>query len=168
MNKKKTKFAPKRWLKYHFKRLIRLNDTPDKIAGGVAIGVFIGLFPTPFIGLILAPVIATILKKNRVASLIGTVVMNPITQPFVYALSYALGLFLLGQGFQNPFVLMKQEGITQWFGKSVIVPYFIGITIVSIIGTFASYWIALHLVSYYKKRRLHVIHHHKSSPNSEV
>lgn len=164
----KSKFAPKRWLKYHFKRLLRLNDTPNKIAGGVAIGVFIGLFPTPFIGLILAPIVATIMKMNRVASLIGTLVMNPITQPFVYALSYTLGLFLLGQGFQNPFLVMKKFGVMQWFGKSVIVPYFIGIMIVSIIGTFASYWITLHLVSYYKKRRFHLIHRHKHIPKAEA
>jgi uncharacterized protein len=161
---KKRRFAPKRWLKYHFKRLVRLNDTPNKIAGGVAIGVFIGLFPTPFIGLILAPVVATIMKMNRIASLIGTLVMNPLTSPLVYALSYTLGLLLLGRGFQNPLVLMKQEGITHWFGKDVIVPYIIGIAIISIIGTFASYWITLHLVPYYKQRRLHHIHHHKSSP----
>ncbi|MFB3896201.1 MAG: DUF2062 domain-containing protein [bacterium] len=163
---KKKKLAPKRWLKYHIKRLVRLNDTPQKIAGGVAIGAFIGLFPTPFIGLILAPLIATFLKMNRVASLIGTLVMNPITQPFVYALSYALGLFLLGQGIKNPFILMKQEGITHWFGKDVLVPYLIGITIVSILGTFLSYWISLHVVTYYKKRRWHLIHKHKESPKS--
>lgn len=160
---KKKKLSPKRWLKYHFKRLLRLNDTPESIAGGVAIGVFIGLFPTPWVGLILAPFLATLLKKNRVASLIGTLVMNPVTSPFVYALSYTLGLLLLGKGFQNPFVLMKQEGITHWFGKDVFVPYLIGITIVSIIGTLISYSMTLRVVTYYKKRRLHLIQQQKDS-----
>ena len=161
MNKKKSRFAPKRWVKLHYKRLLRLKDTPDKIAGGVAIGVFIGLFPTPFIGLILAPVMATILKKNRVASLLGTLVMNPITQPFVYAVSYTLGIFLLGQGFQNPFEMIKQTGVIQWFEKDVIVPYLIGITVVTIIGTILSYWFTLRLVGYYQNKRIHHIHHHK-------
>lgn len=165
---KKRKFAPKRWVKLHYKRLLRLNDTPEKIAGGMAIGVFIGLFPTPWIGLILAPFLATILKQNRVASVLGTLVMNPITQPFVYAFSYTLGLLLLGQGFQNPLVVMKQYGIMQWFGKDVIVPYLIGITIVTIIGTAVSYWFTLRLVKIYQKRKLEKLHHHKSSPKSEV
>jgi hypothetical protein len=159
---KKNKFAPKRWLKLHYLKLLRLRDTPEKIAGGMAIGVFIGLFPTPWIGLILAPFLATILKQNRVASILGTLVMNPITQPVVYAVSYTLGVFLLGQGFQNPFLIMKQSGIMQWFGKDVIVPYLIGITIVTIIGTAISYWFTLRLVIIYQKRKLDKMHHHQN------
>ena len=82
--------------------------------------------------------------------------------------SVAIQEFLLGQGFQNPFLLMKQNGIMQWFGKDVILPYLIGITIITIIGTAIGYWFTLRLVIIYQKRKLEKFHHHQSSPKSEV
>ncbi|MCX7919309.1 MAG: DUF2062 domain-containing protein [bacterium] len=162
MKYSKLQCQPKRWIKLHYLKILRLKDTPEKIAGGFAIGVFIGLFPTPWIGLILAPFLATILKRNRVASILGTLVMNPFTSPFVYAVSYTLGVFLLGQGLQNPFLVMKQSSVIEWFGKDVIVPYLIGITIVTIIGTALSYWFILRLVIIYQKRKLEKLHHNKT------
>ncbi|MDI6784694.1 MAG: DUF2062 domain-containing protein, partial [bacterium] len=164
---KKRKFAPKRWVKLHLLRVLRLKDSPQKIAGGVALGVFIGIFPTFYLGAILALVLATLLRVNRVAAVIGTLIMNPITQPFVYAFSYALGLFFLGEGFQNPFILMKQNGFLQRLGKSVVLPYLLGITIVSIIITVISYWLTLRLVIVYRQRRLHRLHHHKERKDSD-
>ena len=40
---------PKRWLHEHSLKLLAIRDTPEAIAGGVAIGIFFGF--TPLFGL---------------------------------------------------------------------------------------------------------------------
>ena len=36
---------PRRWLHNHSLKLLAIRDTPEAIAGGVAIGIFFGFFP---------------------------------------------------------------------------------------------------------------------------
>jgi len=79
-----------------YRQLIYLDDTPAKIAGGAAIGAFLGVFPTPFIAVILAIALAALFKLNRAAAAIGTVVMNPLTAVFFWTLSCVIGAAILG------------------------------------------------------------------------
>ncbi len=91
----------KRWsyirqFKLNVLRFLRLRDTPDEIAKGFALGVFVGLTPTMGIQIPIAIVVAMLLKKNKIAAAIGVWVTNPLTAPFIYAFEYEMGRILLG------------------------------------------------------------------------
>lgn len=55
---------------------------------------------TPFVGLhfLMAGLIAYMIGGNILASALGTAVGNPLTFPFIWALSYRTGQWILGQG----------------------------------------------------------------------
>lgn len=88
----------RRGLEYLGHRVRRLPDTPHRVAFGFAVGVWASF--TPFFGahLLLAAAVARLLRGNVVASLIGTLVGNPLTFPLIAAMSLALGRRILGHG----------------------------------------------------------------------
>ncbi len=77
--------------KYIFHRVARLPGTPYAIAGGLACGAAISF--TPFLGMhiVLAALLAWIIRANIISSVIGTVVGNPWTFPFIWVWIYELG-----------------------------------------------------------------------------
>ena len=81
-----------------FRRLLALDDPPERTALAFAIGVFIAF--SPFLGFhtILATLIAFLFRFNKVAIYAGTFVNNPILTlvPIIIA-SYAIGAFVLGR-----------------------------------------------------------------------
>ncbi|TNE37451.1 MAG: DUF2062 domain-containing protein, partial [Alphaproteobacteria bacterium] len=74
----------------------RLRGSPYSLAAGFAFGAAISF--TPFIGFhfILSGIFAWIFRANILASALGTVVGNPWTFPFIWALVYNVGNWILG------------------------------------------------------------------------
>lgn len=91
------RFGFLRQFKLNLIRLARIKSTPDAIARGMALGVFIGF--TPFFGLhiLIALLFAFLLRQNKIAMFVGVWITNPITAPFIYALEYEVGRMLLGK-----------------------------------------------------------------------
>src|ERR1044072_2464843 len=86
-----------------FRRLLALNDPPERTALAFSIGVFIAF--SPFLGLhtILATVIAFLFRFNQVAIYTGTVINNPFFTPVpIIIASYAVGAFILGRPMSLP------------------------------------------------------------------
>ncbi len=81
---------------YFAHRVARLPGTPYSIASGVAIGAAVSF--TPFIGFhfVLSALLSLITRSNVVASLLGTVVGNPWTFPFIWLWLYTCGNWILG------------------------------------------------------------------------
>ncbi len=79
-------------------RLSRLPDTPERIAKGIAAGMFASC--TPFYGLhfVMAALGARVLGGNILAALLGTFLGNPITFPIIVETSVQLGSWMLGLG----------------------------------------------------------------------
>ena len=80
-----------------FRRLLALDDPPERTALAFSIGVFIAF--SPFLGLhtILATLIAFIFRFNKIAIYGGTFINNPFTLVPIIVASYAVGAFLLGR-----------------------------------------------------------------------
>lgn len=81
--------------RYLWHRLKRLQQNPHSVALGFAIGVFVSF--TPFFGLhlLLCVGFSFLLRVSILASLIGQVIGNPLTLPFIWLTSYKLGNVLL-------------------------------------------------------------------------
>ena len=86
-----------------FRRLLALDDRPERTALAFSIGVFIAF--SPFLGLhtILATLIAFIFRFNKIAIYSGTFINNPFLTlvPIIIA-SYAIGAFVLGRPLRIP------------------------------------------------------------------
>ncbi|MER5171684.1 DUF2062 domain-containing protein [Thioclava kandeliae] len=78
-------------------RINRLPDRPQRIARGIAAGVFISF--TPFFGLHFfgAAALAWILRGNIIASILGTFFGNPLTFPIIAVSATQFGRFILGE-----------------------------------------------------------------------
>ena len=81
-----------------FRRLLAIDDPPERTALAFSIGVFIAF--SPFLGLhtIMATVLAFAFRFNKIAIYTGTFINNPFFTlvPIIIA-SYAIGAFVLGR-----------------------------------------------------------------------
>lgn len=86
----------RRTAQYLKHRLGRLQGSPYAIAAGFAYGAAVSF--TPLMGghIAIAAVFSWISRGSIIASVIGTVVGNPWTFPFIWAWIYYLGVWLLG------------------------------------------------------------------------
>lgn len=86
-----------------FRRLLAIDDPPERTALAFSIGVFIAF--SPFLGLhtILATFIAFVFRFNKVAIYSGTFLNNPpLTLAPIIVASYAVGAFFLGRPLKIP------------------------------------------------------------------
>jgi uncharacterized protein (DUF2062 family) len=77
-------------------RLMRRQESLEKVAAAVALGVGVGL--SPFIGFhfFLAIALAWMFRLNKLDTVLGSLVGNPWTLPPFFALGYRLGRGILG------------------------------------------------------------------------
>ena len=148
----------KRWVRYQYIKLVRLDDSPEKIAKGFALGVVLGILPTFGLGVIAALLLAGYLKINKASAVIGTFIMNPWTSPFFWALSYLAGSLLLGYNLNETIGLIKylKTHGDLWknlLAQRLLLPYVIGNIIVTAGSAAASYIACLYAVKAYKRAK---------------
>lgn len=86
-----------RTLKLVYYRIIRSNQSPRDIAGGVALGTFVGVLPTASIAMVICLWAAPMLGVNTPAAILATWMANPWTYPMLYIGGERLGAFLLNR-----------------------------------------------------------------------
>src|SRR5262245_23685906 len=86
-----------------FRRLLAIDDPPERTALAFSIGGFIAF--SPFLGLhtILATALAFLFRFNKIAIYTGTFINNPLFTlvPIIIA-SYGVGAFVLGRPLHIP------------------------------------------------------------------
>ena len=85
----------RRSARHQWLRLLRIPATPEHIAKGMAIGVFVGFIPLLPSQTLIAIGLAFLLRASKVAAAIGTLVTNPFTWVFLYLLFYRIGRAIL-------------------------------------------------------------------------
>ncbi len=108
---------PHRWLHEHSLKLLAIRDTPEAIAGGVAIGIFIGF--TPLVGLktVLTILFAWLTRSNILAAVIASAahdILWPV-MPVIFRWEYDVGYWLLSSPHQlPPRLTMTHLGMRSW------------------------------------------------------
>jgi hypothetical protein len=82
-----------RFLKF---RVLHVEDTPHRIALGVAIAIFVTWTPTIGLQMVLAVAIAALMNANKLVGLPFVWISNPLTLIPIYAPNYLVGNWLLG------------------------------------------------------------------------
>ena len=86
----------KKSLKERTLALLKLNNTPQEIALGVAIGVFIAILPLYGLHTIMVVMAALLVKRaNKIAMLLGTNISLPPSVPFITWAGYSIGRWVL-------------------------------------------------------------------------
>ncbi|HEX9881425.1 MAG TPA: DUF2062 domain-containing protein [Hyphomicrobium sp.] len=83
-------------LRVAMRRLMQLRASPHEIALGCAVGAFTSITPLLGVQTFLAIVLATLLRASVPAAIVGTFVGNPLSWPFIWASTYAMGLRIVG------------------------------------------------------------------------
>ncbi len=141
-----------------FRRLLALDDPPERTALAFAIGVFIAF--SPFLGLhtIAATLVAFLFRFNKIAIYSGTFINNPFLTlvPIIIA-SYAVGAFLLGRPLRisdagiallrEPH-LLTPDYYRRLFRESwgIVWPFTVGATALSVICSLIAYPLTLRLL----------------------
>ena len=88
---------PRLWLQTHSLKLLAIRDTPEAIAGGMAIGIFLGF--TPLFGLktLLAIFFAWVTRSNIIAAVVATTLHDLLLpfMPVIFVWEYKVGYWLL-------------------------------------------------------------------------
>ena len=144
----------KRWfslsrLKALIKKLVRVDDSPGRIARGLAIGVFWGILPTFGFAILFSLPTAVFLRANKFSAILGTFVANPFTTPFIYAFEYKIGQLIL-RNTPLPFSwsLFRIENLLN-VGRSLLVGSFLLTTGTTII----TYFLTFRIILGYRRRK---------------
>jgi len=129
-----------------------LNDTPERIAKGAALGVFISITPTFGIHTILAIGMATFLRTNKAATVLGSFFNNHLSAIPIYLLCYKVGIFITG-GDAN--LAIKPPSFFHYIhlGLNVLIPLWIGSIIVGMAISLPMFFILKYLLKKYKTKR---------------
>jgi hypothetical protein len=143
----------RRLFRYHWLKFRRLQDDPRKIAGGMALGIFIGITPTIPFHLVTALPLAALLRVSPVTAFIGLQIGNPLTIGPIYIASYKLGQFLLYSG--QPLVFPETFSFKAWI--DVLwqggVALQVGGVVLAIPPAIVSYFVTLWIVQRYRRRK---------------
>jgi uncharacterized protein (DUF2062 family) len=127
-------------LRRYLRKLAGLKESPEGIARGLAIGVFVGFLPINGFQIITAVTIAGITRVSRVAAVIGTHVTNPWTTIPVLVIDYYIGCAILGKKACLPHVNAQSIHSVTTAGMDLLLPAFVGGTILGVVFSLISYF----------------------------
>jgi hypothetical protein len=147
------------------RRLLALDDPPERTALAFSVGVFIAF--SPFLGLhtILATGIALWFRFNKIAIYAGIIVNNPVfTMVPIIIASYGVGALLLGRPLGLPdegMELLRHPRIWSgpyWrqvfaHGGDLLLPYTLGGMVLSVVCSAAAYPLTLYLLRWRRRAR---------------
>ena len=161
---------------YLWHRLRRLPDQPQRIARGLAAGVFLSFSPLHGFHFIVAALVSLAIRGNVLAAFLGTFAGNPLTTPFIALGAVGLGRTILGlPGDMSPQVIFREfahataetwrnvmaafgPGPTSWSGLSefwheIFVPYAVGGAVLGGVAAVIVYYLTIPVVRRYHRRK---------------
>lgn len=141
----------KKFINVIVNKLFKINDSPQRIALGVGLGVFSGLIPG--MGPVASLFLAFIFRANRAAALLGSLLTNTWISLVTFLLAVKAGSLVLGLHWQD--VNQRMEWLlhdfswAKFFNLSfvdVLLPIIIGYLIVGLVLAAASYLLTLAII----------------------
>ena len=147
--------SKERWFKktinFLFNKLFYINDSAERIALGVGLGVFSGLMPGT--GPAAALFLALIFRANRAAALLGSILTNTWLSLVTFILAIKLGSVILKAHWQE--VYQRGQDLIHDFHwvkffrlsfREVLLPVIIGYIIIGLFLGILSYLITLFII----------------------
>ncbi len=142
------------------RKLLALDDTPERIARAFALGVFLAFSPLVGLHLFLGVTIPLLFGLNRIAFLLGVFINNPWTLIPIYAAGAYLGGMVMGFP-PNPslpafewHLIWNSDFWAQLAGHwHILKPMFVGSFILSFLLSTFSYLVALYVIRHQRARQ---------------
>ncbi len=147
-----------RSIKFIYHKIFRINDSPQRIALGFGLGVFLGILPGT--GPLASLVLATLFCVNRASALLGSVLTNTWLSFITFLASIKIGSFFLGLEWQR--VKTGWEGlITNFSWRSlldissfqIILPVALGYLVIGLISGALAYLIVIIILIFRKRKK---------------
>lgn len=123
------------------RQVFSIKESPRRVAGAFALGVFIGMSPLLGIHTVLGIAFAWVLKLNRLVTLVGVYVTNPWTIVPIYSFGTWLGARMLGIDHILPAVDWAHVSFSALLRdfRPLLMPFLIGNTVLGLISAVISY-----------------------------
>lgn len=142
----------RRIFRYVYLKLVRKNDSPERVGRGAGIGIFVGVFPTFYFGPIIAVAVAHVARANRAAALLGDFVCGPLT-PITWTVCVLMGNLLVSPERRIAADLIRHRDTTT-IAKQFLGTFMIGNVVISTALAILGYFVVWYLAHRYHQRRL--------------
>jgi uncharacterized protein (DUF2062 family) len=148
-----------------FRRLLAVDDPPERTALAFSVGVFIAFSPLLGLHTLLATLVAFLFRFNKLAIYAGTFVNNPLTLFPVVGASYAVGARMLDRPLRLPGLgwrlLTDPHPLTASYWHQlgdhlwdIVLPFSLGGFALSVVCSLTAYPVTLKLLRARAKRRV--------------
>lgn len=148
----------KRFVRHNWLKILRLKTSAHNIALGAAIGMFVGFMPIIPLQSLATIILAFIFRANKVAAFFFTFISNPVTMVPFYIMLYKVGdwslpfdIVDLDPNSLNEETLDVRELLSQGWGIFVVMT--MGGVVLGIPASILTYFLVMHAVLGYRKRR---------------
>ncbi|MDR2727446.1 MAG: DUF2062 domain-containing protein [Deltaproteobacteria bacterium] len=143
----------RRFARFWYLRLVRIEASPHTIALGLAMGVFAGLLPILPFQTVAAVALAFIVRGSKIAAALGTWITNPLNWVPFYMLCYYIGRVVVP--FTIPPFDPTQLEMTQMLdlGWKFFAVMMAGGLIMAVPGTIVTYMLTHKGMELYRKRK---------------
>jgi uncharacterized protein (DUF2062 family) len=119
--------------------------SPRQLSFAVALGTFVGASPLWGLHTVLALVLAFLLRLNKAAVVLGTLISNPWLAPLLLFGSLEIGSLII-YGTPTPLAFQEIREVfrdPEWktILQDYVKPYFLGAFVLATLLAFLSYWI---------------------------
>jgi uncharacterized protein (DUF2062 family) len=146
-------FRDKFRIRARIREVLKVKDSPHRIAISFAFGVFWGMSPLLGLHTIGAFFSAWLLRLNRFVAVVGVYITNPWTIVPIYSFSLWIGAQLIGMEQILPDLDWKNITFTDMMTElsHLILPFCIGTVVVGTVSAVVSYFIIHSSVVKYRK-----------------
>ncbi len=135
-------------LRVLYLKLFRINDTAQRIALGFGVGVFLGLLPLT--GPLAALFLASLLRINRAAALLGSLLTNTWLSIVTFFLSIKIGSSIMKVDYKQVYRewdIYKTQGnwldLVKLSSFKLLLPVILGYIVVGLVLGFVAYILSL-------------------------
>ena len=151
----------RRAVSYYYWKVIRNSGSPEYIARGAAVGLFVGFFIPMGFQIAAAIPLAFLFRAAKIPAVVLTFVSNYVTAVVLYPVQCYVGGYLIFHPLHWSELVEKMKNLLteQTFdsltalGTPVVLSFFAGGLLFGLLSVFPGYWITLRLVLRYRRRR---------------
>lgn len=146
---------------YYYLKLVNQSGSPEYIARGVAVGLFIS-FLIPFgIQMVVAYALAAVVRAAKIPAVALTWISNNFTVPVIYPVQCYIGSYIIGHPLHYEYVkntflkFIKEASYKALFdlGADLTMSFFAGGALLGLLSGLSGYFAALWLVGRYRRKR---------------
>jgi len=139
-------------------KILHLNDSPHRIALGIAIGILVAWSPTIGIQTVIALALAFLLRANKFLAVTFVWISNPLTLIPIYYPNYLVGSVVISffrpTDYTNLFSVEFWHNIAE-FAVKLGLELFVGGLMVGTILALTAYFVTYNTVIWYRAKHPH-------------